>query len=57
MARKPGDRLIVGGLIVSFIGLCVVLVRVLHVPAYWVPLMVGVGLVVLGVIRRLTSED
>jgi hypothetical protein len=34
-----------------------VLVRVWHVPAYWVPLMAGVGLLVLGLVRRLTARD
>lgn len=57
MAHKPGDRLMVAGLIVSFVGLCVVLVRVLRVPEYWVPLMVGLGLILLGVIRRMMRED
>jgi hypothetical protein len=54
MPRHPGDRLILAGLIVSFIGVCIVLVRVLRVPEYWVPLMAGVGLVLLGIIRRMT---
>jgi len=57
MAHRPGDRLIVAGLIVSFIGACIVLVRVLRVPEYWVPLMVGLGLVLLGLIRRMMRED
>jgi hypothetical protein len=32
------------GAIVMFIGVCIVLVRVLTVPAYWIPPMGGVGL-------------
>jgi hypothetical protein len=45
------------GVIVMFIGLCIVLIRVLRVPEYWVPLMVGAGLFVLGFIRWMTSRD
>jgi hypothetical protein len=44
------------GAIVTFIGLCIVLVRVLRVPEYWVPLMVGVGLFLLGLMRWLTGR-
>jgi len=36
------------GLIIAFIGLCIVLVQVLQVPRYWVPLMVGVGIFLSG---------
>jgi hypothetical protein len=45
------------GLIVTFIGLCIVLIRLLRVPEYWVPLMVGVGLFLLGFARWLTSRN
>lgn len=44
------------GLIVAFIGVCIVAIRVLRVPDYWVPLMVGVGLFLLGLIRWLTAR-
>lgn len=57
MARQSGNGLIIAGAIVTFIGLCIVLVRVLSVPEYWVPLMVGLGLILLGVIRRMMSKD
>ena len=57
MARRPGSNLMVAGLIVSFVGLCIVLIRVMHVPAYWTPLMVGIGIFLLGFIRWLTSND
>ena len=52
MARD-GRRLMMAGLIVMLVGLCIVLVRVLHVPAYWVPVMVGAGLFLLGLLRWL----
>ena len=57
MARTSGNGLLLAGTILTFIGLCIVLVRVWHVPAYWVPLMVGIGLIVMGLGRRLTSRS
>ncbi len=57
MAHKSGARLMMAGVVVTFIGLCIVLIRLLRVPDYWVPLMVGVGLFLLGLIRWLTSKD
>jgi hypothetical protein len=57
MARKSGNILLFAGTIVSFVGLCIVLVRVWRVPGYWVPLMVGLGLLLVGLVRRLTSRD
>jgi hypothetical protein len=52
MAREPGNGLIMAGAIVSIVGVCIVLVQVLRVPAYWVPLIVGLGLMSVGLIRR-----
>lgn len=57
MARNSGGRLMMAGLIVAFIGLCIVLVQVLHVPRYWVPLMVGVGIFLVGLVRWLSARD
>lgn len=57
MARNSGGTLMLAGLIVAFIGLCIVLVRVLDVPRYWVPFMVGVGIFLLGFVRWLTTRD
>jgi hypothetical protein len=45
------------GGIVTFVGACIVLIKVLEVPQYWVPLMVGVGLLLAGVIRRFTHRS
>jgi Na+/H+ antiporter NhaD/arsenite permease-like protein len=45
------------GLIVTFIGLCIVLIRLLRVPEHWVPLMVGVGLFLLGLVRWATRKE
>jgi len=57
MADNSGGKLMMAGLIVAFIGLCIVLVQVLHVPRYWVPLMVGVGIFFLGLVRWLSARD
>ena len=42
--RDSGGKLMMAGLIIAFIGLCIVLVQILHVPRYWIPLMVGIGI-------------
>jgi hypothetical protein len=55
--RNSGGKLMMAGLIVAFIGLCIVLVQVLQVPRYWVPLMVGVGIFLVGLVRWLTARD
>jgi hypothetical protein len=57
MAHRSGNGLLLAGTIVTAVGLGVVLVRVFHVPEYWVPLMVGVGLIVMGLVRRATSRN
>lgn len=56
MANGSGKGLMMAGAIVTFVGLCIVLIRVLQVPQYWAPLMVGVGLFLLGLVRWLTSR-
>jgi uncharacterized membrane protein HdeD (DUF308 family) len=43
------------GLIVTLVGLGIVLVRALHVPGYWTPLLVGVALLVAGAVRRIQT--
>ena len=55
MAR-PGAGLMLAGSIVTFSGLCIVLVRIFGVPDWGVLLVAGVGLIVLGLIRRFTSS-
>ena len=52
MAHEPGHGLITAGAILSIVGVCIVLIQVLRVPAYWVPLIVGLGLLSMGLIRR-----
>lgn len=43
------------GAIVTVVGLGTILVRELRVPREWIPVVVGVGLFILGAIRYLTS--
>lgn len=57
MANRSSSGLMTAGAVVTFIGLCIILIRVLGVPAYWVPLMVGVGLFLMGFVRWLTHRD
>jgi Na+/H+ antiporter NhaD/arsenite permease-like protein len=57
MAHRSGGRLMMAGLIATFIGLCIVLIRLLRVPEHWVPLMVGVGLFLLGLVRWATRKE
>lgn len=44
------------GAIVTVVGLGIILVRELRVPREWMPVIVGVGLFILGYIRYLTSR-
>jgi len=55
-ARKPGSGLIFAGTILSVIGVCIIAVEVWNLPGYWVPLMVGLGLILIGLIRRATTR-
>jgi hypothetical protein len=57
MPSNSGGKLMMAGAIVAFIGLCIALVQVLHVPRYWVPLMVGVGIFLVGLVRWLSARD
>jgi hypothetical protein len=56
VSDRSGKGLMTAGAIVALIGLCVILVRVLKVPEYYVPLMVGIGLFLVGLLRWLTSK-
>lgn len=47
-----GRGLMLAGLILSLIGLGIVVVRTLQIPGYWIPLGIGVALMVLGAVRR-----
>jgi hypothetical protein len=52
---RPGAGLLLAGSIVTFSGVCIVLVRVFGVPDWGVLLAAGVGLIVLGLVRRFTG--
>lgn len=56
MADRSGRGLMTAGAIVTLVGIGIVLVKVLRVPEYWVPLMVGLGLFLVGAMRWLTSR-
>jgi mannose/fructose/N-acetylgalactosamine-specific phosphotransferase system component IIC len=55
MAHRSGNGLILAGTILTVIGIAIVLLKVWHIPEYWIPLMVGLGLLLLGLVRRVTS--
>ena len=49
MAAQGGPRaLILAGVILTLVGLIIVLTRTFEIPRYWVPLLVGIGLLVAG---------
>ena len=52
MGARSGNGLITAGVIVTLVGLMIVIVRELHIPRHWVPLLVGVALIVAGVLMR-----
>ena len=56
MVDRSGRHLMTAGAIVTVVGLGFVLVRELGVPRQWIPVIVGVGLFVVGGIRYLTSR-
>ena len=47
-----GKGIMMAGLIVTLIGIGIVLVREFQVPGYWIPLAIGVALLVVGAVRR-----
>jgi hypothetical protein len=55
--RWAGRGLMTAGAIVSAIGLGIVLIKTIDLPGYWMPLIVGVGLFVAGVVTWLTSRE
>lgn len=46
----PGMGLICAGLVVFFVGLAIVLFKELNIPGYFIPLVVGLALIVTGVV-------
>jgi len=44
--------MMMAGVILTVIGAVIVLVRAFQVPGYWIPLLVGVALLLIGALRR-----
>ena len=55
--RVAGRGLMVAGAILTAVGLGVVLMNALRLPGYWMPFIIGIGLLVAGVITWVTSRD
>ena len=54
--RRSGSGLMLAGAIVIVIGFGVALIKAWNLPNYWIPLVVGIGLLVIGAIRWVTSK-
>ncbi len=54
--RRSGTGLMLPGAIVIVIGFGVALIQAWNLPNYWMPVAIGIGLVVIGAIRWLTSR-
>ncbi len=54
--RRSGAGLMLAGAIVIVIGFGVALVKAWNLPSYWIPVVVGIGLVVIGAVRWMTSK-
>ena len=52
-----GRSLMTAGTIVTVIGLGIILIKTVHLPGYWMPFIVGVGLLLAGAIMWATSRD
>ena len=52
LCGHSGKGMMMAGLIVTVIGGGIVLVRAFQVQGYWIPLLVGVALLLIGAIRR-----
>jgi len=44
------------GSIITIIGFSIVLFKVLRVPGYWVPVVIGLAIFVVGLVRWLTAK-
>ena len=55
--RRPGSGLMMAGAIISLVGIGIVLMRALSIPRHWLPLLVGLALFLIGVIRWTLSKD
>ena len=55
--RWAGRGLMTAGAILTVVGLGIVLMKTLKLPGYWMPLIVGLGLFLAGVVTWATSRD
>ena len=56
-ARVAGRGLMLAGAIVTIVGLGIVIMKTLHLPGYWTPVIVGVALFAAGAIVWATSRN
>jgi hypothetical protein len=57
MGHGAGRGLMMAGALVTLIGLGIVLVKTLRIPGHWMPVFVGLGLFIAGVLLWATSRD
>ena len=55
--RWAGRGLMTAGAIVSVIGLGIILIKTMRLPGYWMPFIVGVGLLLAGALLWALSRD
>lgn len=55
--KRPGRGLMTAGAIVSLVGIGIIMLRVLEIPRHWLPLLVGLALFLIGIIRWATCKD
>jgi hypothetical protein len=55
--RRSRSGLVVAGAIIIVLGFGVALVMTLELPRYWIGFMVGGGVLLVGLVRRLTGPS
>ena len=55
--KHSGKGLMTAGAIVSLVGIGIVMLRVLEIPRYWIPLLVGVAIFLFGALRWAASRE
>jgi uncharacterized membrane protein YiaA len=54
--RCAGNGLMLAGAIVTIVGLAVAMMHTLHIPGYWITVVVGIALLAGGAIRALARR-
>ena len=57
MDYRSGNRLIFVGTIVTVVGLCIVIFKMWHIPGYWMTLIAGIGILLVGLVKRAMFDD